>query len=256
MIQSNNNQGVKKKYYVYGHYTKDTNILFYIGVGTILSKSDKEKSKYSRAYHFKNRNIFWNNVVNKHGVIVKIISRWETKEDSLKEESKLVEQYGRRCINKGILVNISSGGEVGPIGRTFVMSENQKKLLSDLKSIELFIYNSQGIFLLAVKKIETAAKYCGVTYNAIHSCMKTKNYSNGYFIFKEFKGNQLPYTVEDVNFKSPLSTRMISISLSGERVEHDSIMDCAIYLKTDRKNLKKAIKANRLCKKHKVKFLL
>ena len=57
MSQSNNNQRVEEKYYVYGHYTKDTGVLFYIGVGTVLSKSNKEKSKYSRAYHFRNRQI-------------------------------------------------------------------------------------------------------------------------------------------------------------------------------------------------------
>ena len=37
MSQSNNNQREKEKYYVYGHYTQDTGVLFYIGVGTILS---------------------------------------------------------------------------------------------------------------------------------------------------------------------------------------------------------------------------
>lgn len=256
MSQSNNNQRVKEKYYVYGHYTKDTDVLFYIGVGTILNNSDKEKSKYSRAYHFRNRNKFWNNVVNKHGVMIKILSHWETKIDSLKEEARLVEQFGRRYMNQGILVNISSGGEVGPVGRTYKMSEEQKKRLSEIKSTELYIYNSQGIYLISVKSIETAAKYCGVTYNAIHSCLKTKNYSNGYFIFKDFQGEKLTYTIEDLNFKSTLSKKLVTYSLSEERVEHESIADCAAYLKTDRKNLKKAIKENRFCKKHKVKFLL
>jgi hypothetical protein len=256
MSESNNNQREEGKYYVYGHYTQDTGVLFYIGVGTVLSKSNKEKSKYSRAYHSKNRNKFWNSVVNKHGVKIKILSYWDSKEDSLKEEAKLVEQYGRRCMNQGILVNISSGGEVGPIGRTFTMSEEQKKRLSEIKSTELHIYNSQGIYLISVKAIETAARYCGVTYNAIHSCLQTKNYSSGYFIFKDFQGEKLTYTIEDLNFKSTLSKKLVTYSLSGIRLEHESVADCASYLKTDRKNLKKAIKEKRLCKGHKVKFLL
>ena len=67
-MQSDNNQDIKR-FYVYGHYTKETNILFYIGVGTILNtKTTKVISKYSRAFHFKNRNKFWNNMVNKYGV--------------------------------------------------------------------------------------------------------------------------------------------------------------------------------------------
>lgn len=256
MSQSNNNQGEEEKYYVYGHYTQSTGILFYIGVGTVLNKSNTVRTKYSRAYHFTNRNKFWNNVVLKHGIEVRIISTWKTKEESLKEEAILVEKYGRRCMNQGVLVNISSGGEVGPIGRTFIMSEEQKKKLSDKKSLSLYIYNSLGSYLLEMKTIYATALYCGVTYNAIHSCMQTKNYSNGYFIFKTFQGNQLPYTVNDLDFKSTLSTKVVSYSLSDERIEHESIADCANYLKTDRKNLKRAIRDKRLCKKHEVKFLL
>lgn len=255
-MQSNNNQIVKDKYYIYGHYTQDTGVLFYIGVGTVLSKSEKQRTKYSRAYNFRNRNIFWNNVKNKHGVKVIILETFETKEESLKKEAELVLKYGRRCMNQGTLVNISSGGEIGPIGRHLKMSEEQKRNLSEIKSMELFIYNSVGVFLLSLKGISNTAQYCGVTYNAIHSCMKTKNYSNGYFIFKEFKGNNLSYTVHDLDFKSTLSKNVSTTDLQGLVIIHSSIQDCATYLKTDRKNLKKAIKENRLCKKHKVEFIL
>ena len=80
--------------------------------------------------------------------------------------------------------------------------------------------------------------------------------SSSYFIFKDFQGERLTYTVEDLDFKSILSKKLVTYSLSGTRVEHYSIADCASYLKTDRKNLKKAIKDKRLCKGHKVKFLL
>lgn len=252
-IQSNNNQRVNK-YYVYAHYTEKGN-LFYIGVGTILNfKSKKQTQIYSRAHHFSNRNKFWKSIANKYGVKVKILFEYPTKEESLNKERELVEQYGRRCMKQGILTNISLGGEIGPIGRIFKMSEKQKKLLSDKKAIHLYVYNSNGEFLKKIKTIKTTANYCGVTYNAIHSCLKTKNYSNGYFIFKEYKGLSLGYTIKDVNFKHTLSKKVITEDLQGMQVEHESIWDCCQYLKTDRKNLKSAIKLGRLCKKHKVYF--
>ena len=240
------------KYYVYGHYTND-NKLFYIGVGTILNfKSKKHSQIYSRAYHFSNRTQYWKNISNKYGVNVKILSHFDTKEESLQEEKILIEKYGRKCMNEGILCNLSTGGEVGPTGRIFKMSEEQKKKLSDIKSMTLYIYDSQGIFLLEMKTIEATAKYCGVTYNAIHSCLQTKNYSNGYFIFKEFKGKKLNYTVDNLNFKSTLSKKVILEDLEGNKTEYESIADCARYLDVERSSIRQAIKRFTICKKHKI----
>lgn len=250
-MQSNNNQRVNK-YYVYGHYT-DNGQLFYIGVGTILNfKTSKHSQIYARAYHFSNRTKFWKNIANKHGVNVKILSHFNTKEESLQEEKRLIEKFGRKCMNGGILCNISTGGEIGPTGRIFKMSEEQKKKLSDIKSMTLYIYNSQGIFLTEMKTIKATAKYCGVTYNAIHSCLQTKNYSNGYFIFKEYKGKKLNYTKEDLNFKSTLSKKVISEDLEGNIVEHESISDCARYLKCSRESVRGALKRKGTCRKHKI----
>ena len=240
------------KYYVYGHYTND-NKLFYIGVGTILNfKSKKHSQIYSRAYHFSNRTNFWKNVSNKYGVNVKILSHFNTKEESLQEEKRLIEKFGRKCMNEGTLCNLSTGGEIGPSGRIFKMSEKQKKKLSEIKSMELHIYNSQGIYLISVKKIETAARYCGVTYNAIHSCLQTKNYSNGYFIFKDFKGESLEYTVSDLNFKSTLSKKIISEDSQSNKIEHESIIDCAKFLNCSRESVRDALKRKGTCKKHKI----
>lgn len=240
------------KYYVYGHYTND-NKLFYIGVGTILNfKSKKHSQIYSRAYHFSNRTKYWKNISNKYGVNVKILSHFNTKEESLQEEKRLIEKFGRKCMNEGILCNLSIGGEIGPTGRIFKMSEEQKKKLSDIKSMTLYVYNSQGIFLLEMKTIEATAKYCGVTYNAIHSCLQTKNYSNGYFIFKEFKGKSLGYTVNNLNFKSTLSKKIISENLEGLKTEHESITDCAKFLNCSRESVRDALKRKGTCKKHKI----
>lgn len=240
---------------MYGHYTKDTNILFYIGVGTILNlNTERMISRYSRAYHTDNRNNYWNNVYNKHGFTVEILSHFNTKEESLVEENRLISLYGKR-INDDILCNISDGGDIGPIGIKRNMSEEQKLLLSDIKSITLYVYNKDGIFIKFIKTIEETAKFCGVTYNAVHSCLSTKNFTNNYFVFKEYKGNSLDISYKDLNFKSTLSKRLISINvITNIEIIHESIADCATYLKTDRKNLKKAISETRLCKGHIITF--
>lgn len=255
IMQSNNNQRVKK-YYVYGHYTNEDK-LFYVGVGTILSlKSKTHTRRYSRAYHSNGRTALWKNVRGKYGVKVKILFEYFTKREALNKEKELIEEFGRRIVKEGYLTNLSTGGEIGPVGNTFKMSEEQKKYLSELKSMTYYVYDKTGKYLKSIKTIKSTAKYCGVTYNAIHSCLQTKNYSNGFFIFKEFQGLQLPYTCEDLNFKSTLSKKVTTKSIeNGLVVTHLSVADAASYLKTDRTNLKRAMKAERLCKKHYVKFL-
>jgi hypothetical protein len=250
---SNNNQRVKR-HYVYGHYTNE-DVLFYIGVGTITNlKTDKIISRYTRAYHKSNRTKFWNSIVSKHGLKVKILFEYYTKEESLKKEAELVEKFGRRCMNNGILCNISSGGQIGPIGRRFKMEDAQKRKLSEIKSQEFYIYNSVGVYLLSLKTLKNVAKYCEVTPNAISSCLKTKNYSNGYFIFREYQGEKLNYSSEDLNFKSVLSKKVVTISEEGVRIVHDSVYNASKFLNTDRKNLKRGINNNRLVKKHRVFF--
>ena len=253
-MQSNNNQRVKK-YYVYGHYTKDTNILFYIGVGTILNlRSNKITQRYSRAYHSSNKTNIWKNVKNKHGIEVRILHEYYTKQESLNKEKELIEKFGRRVLRNGYLTNICSGGKIGPTDRIFVMKPEQKKLLSDIKSISFYIYNAEGNFLQIIKTLKSVAIFCNVTPNAISSCLKTKNYSNGYFIFREYKGELLDKSYKDLSFKSIFSKKVITIDENQIKIVHDSIWDATIYLKTDRKNLKNAIKNNRKCKKHDVSF--
>ena len=250
--QSNNNQRV---YYTYAHYTADTNILFYIGVGTILNtKTFKERTRYSRAYHTNGRNKYWKNVVNKHGFRVKILNLFETKEESLFEEKNLISKYGNR-INKGLLVNMSDGGEIGPIGRPNPMSEEQKRKLSEIKSLTLYVYNATtGSFVTEVKTIKKTAKFCGVTYNAVHSCMKTKNYTNGFFVFKDYKGELLSYTVKDLDFSSTLSKQ---VEIYTEEVSHifPSIAECARFLKRERASVRQALKKNSKCAGYNVRTI-
>lgn len=251
---SNNNQRVKK-YYVYGHYT-DKDVLFYIGVGTILNlNTNKIRSRYSRAYHTANRTKFWNSIVSENGLTVKILFEYPTKEEALKKEEELICQFGRRWMKTGNLCNISSGGEIGPVGRKFKMKESQKKKLSEIKSMDFYIYNSAGTYLITLRTIKNVAKYCGVVPNAVSSCLKTKNYTNGYFVFRENMGETLGYTSKDLNFQSTLSKRIVAVNIETEiKTTYNSIAEATVKLQTDRANLKRGIKNKRAVKGHTVFF--
>lgn len=82
------------RFYVYGHYTADTNELFYIGKGT-----------RDRAWTSHRRSAYWHNKVNKHKRIVKILYDNLTEEEALNKEKELIAEVG---LDK--LVNLTEGG--------------------------------------------------------------------------------------------------------------------------------------------------
>ena len=83
---------------VYRHKRKDTNEVFYVGIGTT------EK----RAASYRVRNKMWHSVVEKAGgfeydILVCDLS-WK---EACNEEKRLIAEYGRRDTNTGILVNMT-----------------------------------------------------------------------------------------------------------------------------------------------------
>jgi hypothetical protein len=113
------------EYYVYGHYTEDTNELFYVGKG----KGDRHKQLSN-----KRRNLLWQNITKKHGVKVEILYENLTEEEAFKIEIDLIKKYGRRDLGTGILANLTDGGEgssgVKTVGRP--LTESEKEHLSKL----------------------------------------------------------------------------------------------------------------------------
>ncbi len=88
---------------VYQHRRKDTNEVFYIGIG---------KSK-KRAYTAIRRNPHWHNIVNKAGFEVDILIDGCTWKDACNIESGLIESYGRHDLGLGSLSNQTNGGDGG-----------------------------------------------------------------------------------------------------------------------------------------------
>jgi hypothetical protein len=91
----------------------DTKEPFYVG-----------KGKDQRAYKTTGRSKFWHNVVNKHGFEVIIVKENLTEEESFLLEQKLVNEYGRKDLGTGILVNLTNGGE-GVAGKIYSSAERE-----------------------------------------------------------------------------------------------------------------------------------
>lgn len=91
--------------YTYRHFRKDTNEIFYIGIG-----KDND-GKYKRAYETQKRNKHWYNVVNKVGFYVDVVADNLTWMQACELESELIKKYGRCDLNEGDLVNMTDGGD-------------------------------------------------------------------------------------------------------------------------------------------------
>ena len=99
---------------VYFHRRKDTNQVFYVGIG---------KSK-KRAYWTYTRSDWWYKVVNKVGYDIEIVHKGLTWDEACEKEKYYIKEFGRRDKGLGPLVNQTDGGD-GQLG--FIHSEETRK---------------------------------------------------------------------------------------------------------------------------------
>lgn len=124
------------KYYLYRHLNPNTNLPFYIGIGTKQNKNHRSfKATYYRAHTFHKENSIWKNIVNKNGFVVEIIIESDDYQFILNKEVEFITLYGRKDIKTGILANLTNGGE-GSLGRKYTkISEKHRKILSERMKI-------------------------------------------------------------------------------------------------------------------------
>ena len=101
-------------YYVYLHIKKTTGEPFYIG-----------KGKSNRATSLHGRNKWWKNIVSKYDYDIIFLAENLTPEESIQIEIYWINRIGRRDLNKGLLVNLTDGGD-GTKGK--LSSQNVKML--------------------------------------------------------------------------------------------------------------------------------
>ena len=113
--------------YLYRHIRLDKNEPFYIGIG----KSD---SDFKRAYSNKNRNVYWNNIINSTEYRVEIMIQDITWEEACQKEIEFINLYKKNTQN-GILCNIADGGNGGYLGDE-INKKRKKSLIGHIVSQE------------------------------------------------------------------------------------------------------------------------
>jgi hypothetical protein len=111
--------------YVYRHIRKDTNQVFYIGIGT--------RSGLHRAKSKSCRNKIWNSIVSKTEYEVEILFEDVSWDFAVEKEIEFIKLYGKIIDKNGTLSNLTDGGE-GCAG--FSHSEETKIRLSKSKKGE------------------------------------------------------------------------------------------------------------------------
>lgn len=164
---------IEKNYYVYSHYKKDSNELFYIGIGK-RRVGNLHSQIYSRAYQCSKimRNFLWKRCFVKHGRYVKILYDNLTEKECKEKEIELITRFGRIINNSGILCNISGGGE----GRYKDNSNNKK----------IYVYNLQGTLINTFNSRNDAADYYGLKSENVGMAanMKRKTCDNYQFRYE------------------------------------------------------------------------
>lgn len=125
---------------VYKHIRKDTNEVFYIGIGKSVS----------RANSFRNRNKYWYNIVNSVGHIVEIVKDGLDWKDACSLEKQLIKEYGRWDLGLGPLVNMTDGGE-GIENPSFEIVEKIKQK----RKLQIFSNESKQKMSISAKRTMT-----------------------------------------------------------------------------------------------------
>ena len=106
--------------YLYRHIRLDKNKPFYIGIGS------DNKGQYKRAYNKKGRSYSWKDITYKTNYKVEIMIDDISWEEACEKEIFFISYYGRKDLSKGILTNLTDGGE-GQFGRKDTQSTKIKK---------------------------------------------------------------------------------------------------------------------------------
>ena len=89
-------------YYVYEHYKPNCDEPFYVG-----------KGHSRRAHERRKRNLWWNNIVNKHGLEIRFVAKNLSEMEAFWLENMCIKGWGRANLGEGPLVNLTDGGEGG-----------------------------------------------------------------------------------------------------------------------------------------------
>ena len=125
-------------YYLYRHIRLDKNEPFYIGIGTKTFNYGQTKRRiYARAYSPSGRNNVWKSIVTKTDYEIEILLESDDYEFIKQKEIEFIALYGRKNLNKGILANLTNGGDSNTSRGKPQTEESKKKKSEKLKGRKL-----------------------------------------------------------------------------------------------------------------------
>lgn len=162
----------ENKFCVYTHLKKDTNEIFYVGMGSI-----------QRPYAKINRNRFWINIANKYDYDICILGKNLTKDEAIELEIEMISKIGRRDLGTGTLVNLTKGGE----GNNYWQgkrrsSETKKKISAAKKGTITSAKTKKKLSIAGLGRIvtdETRLKIKESLTGRTHSAERRKNIADG-----------------------------------------------------------------------------
>ncbi len=264
-------------YYVYEHYKKDTDQIFYVGIGKL------ENGKYERSNSSGKRNPHWHSTVKKHGFDSRIVFETESRDEVCEKEIELILKYGRKDLDTGPLVNMTTGGE-----KTFTMAKEsvrkivetkrqngamevireaaRHRMLSNnpwkgkthdgLNKKEVYQYEaSTGNFVAKYKSIKAASGQMGFPSDKpISKCLSGENQTGGGYIwYYEYQGEKVDRIRRGIA-KDQLK-RVVELDKSGNVInEWECISDAAKEIGVSHCAIGQSIRKDKLCKGRKFKI--
>ena len=192
-------------YYVYTHTRKDTDEIFYVGIGRT-----SKKGRYSRAYSKNRKNKDWLRVLKDcfYNYEVQILFEYDNIEDCCKKEIELIQKYGRKIINDGLLVNIAPGGHKWK------------------DPVKVYQYDLDGNFLAEWESVQIASAVLNLATVTIYESCRFL-YRGGKYQFRKNKVSKLE------PWKHKQSKKVYCFNMLGEYVsEFDSIGSAAKHFNT------------------------
>jgi hypothetical protein len=270
-------EDIYSMYYAYEHYKKDTDQIFYVGIGKI------DEGKYQRAYSLAKRNPHWHATAKKYGFDYKIVFESESREEVCNKEIELILKYGRKDLGTGPLVNKTTGGE-----KTFKMSKDsilkiletkrkngsmeiisqraRERMLTNnpwkgkthdgFNKKEVYQYEaSTGVFVEKYKSIKSATSAMGFSSDkVIGKCLRGENQTGGGYIwYYEYQGEKVDRIRRGIA-KYQLQP-VIEVDQYGNIInEWECISDAALAAGVTPSATSQAIRKNVLCKGRKFKI--
>lgn len=172
-------------YYVYRHYKKNTNEVFYIGMGKEVNFRRSRSKRY--------RNNHWHNIVNKYDFNVEIVAENLTEQEAIELEIFLIQSYGRLDLGTGCLVNMTDGGEgvfnpsLENISKKSGVNSKMSKRVKDMDNN--IIYNS----------LTECCHINNLNYSSMKRRLSGRNKNKTPFVYIDKENNPIGKYSEDIS---------------------------------------------------------